>query len=215
MPTPSQFRAARALLNLKQQDVSDGTGIGLMTISDLENERSQPKAGTVDAVTKFYGSRGIDFTLDGGMRISSNTVQIFDGPDCYLNFLNEVQGYLVLLRGEILFSGADERRSPPAIVEKLRSFINDGIGMRSLIRPGDDYVMGDTAQYRWMPEDLFVEGDVKVICGDRVAWLVSWLTNPRVIMIKDPLIAQEAKRVFDFFWKMSQGPETSSAPEKY
>ncbi len=215
MVMPSQFRAARGLLNLKQQDVAEGIGAAKMTVSDLENEKSQPKAHTVDMMRRFYESRGVEFTIDGGVRPSSNSIQIFDGPDCYFQFINEAHSYLAARKGEILFSGADDRRSPPEIIEKFRTMKDDGIRMRSLIRPNDDYILGGPEEYRWMPADLFVEGDVKAIFEDRVAWLVSWLNNPRVIMIKDPIIAQEATRTFNFIWSQSEGPTESSAPERY
>lgn len=215
MVLPSQFRAARALLNLKQQEVSDATGVGVMVISDFENERTHPKATTVEALRRFYEGQGIEFSIDGGLRISQNSVQIFDGSDCYMKFVAEAHTHLARTKGEILFSGADDRRSPPEIIQKFRNMLSDGIKMRSLIRPGDDYVLGDPLEYRWMPEGLFVEGDVKAIFADRVAWLVSWLDNPRVIMIKDPMISQDAIRMFEYLWSTAEGPQSSSAPEKY
>lgn len=215
MPYASQFRAARALLNLKQQEVSAATGVGVMVISDFENERTQPKASSVEALRRFYESRGIEFSIDGGLRITQNSVQIFDGPDCYMKFISEAHVYLARSKGEILFSGADDRRSPPEIIRKFRDMRVDGISMRSLIRYGDDYILGDPTEYRWMPEGLFVEGDVKAIFADRVAWLVSWLEKPRIIMVQDPIISQEAIRTFEYLWSASEGPQSSSAPERY
>lgn len=215
MALPSQFRAARALLNLKQQEVSSATGVGVMVISDFENERTHPKASSVDALRRFYEGYGVEFSIDGGLRIIQNSIQIFDGPDCYMKFIAEAHAYLARTKGEILFSGADDRRSPSEIIQKFRTMRADGISMRSLIRPADDYILGNPSEYRWMPEGLFVEGDVKAIFADRVAWLVTWLENSRVIMIKDPMIAQEATRMFEYLWARAEGPQNSSAQEKY
>lgn len=215
MALASQIRAARAALNLRIQDVSEATGLGPMVISDFETEKTKGKVSAVNALRRFYESCGIEFTIDGGFRITQNSVQTFDGADCYFKFLAEAHAHLARTKGEILFSGADERRSPPDIIEKFRAMRSDGIGMRSLIRPGDDFIMGAPAEYRWMPQGLFVEGDVKIIFSDRVAWLVSWLDKPRVIQINDPIIAQEALRTFEYVWGEADGPTASSSPEKY
>lgn len=215
MAKASQLRAARALLNITIQEVSDATGIGKMTLSDTENEKTKPKAGTIDSLQRFYESRGVEFGLDGSIRPLANSVQLYEGPNCYMDFMNEAHSYLSHHKGEILFTGADERRSPPAVVEKFRAMRADGVTMRSLIRPGDDFIMGAPDEYRWMPEDLFVEGDVQIVFADRVAFLASWLDVPRVIMIKDPTIAQSALRTFEYLWRNAQGPQTSSAPEGY
>ncbi len=213
--TPAQCRAARALLNWSQPDLAKRCGIHIQTISSFEIDKGSPTKKTLTMIKQILELNGIDFTRDGGVRPTSHIVQVYEGEDCYMKFIAEAHIYLTHRKGEILFSGADDRRSPPEIIQKFRTMLADGIRMRSLIRPGDDYVLGEPSAYRWMPEGLFVEGDVKAIFADRVAWLVSWLDNPRVIMIKDPMISQEATRMFEYLWSMAEGPQSSSAPEKY
>ena len=86
-----------------------------------------------------------------------------------------------------------------------------GITMRSLIEHGNTHVMGNLDEYRWMPEGLFVDGDVKAIFADRVGYLVSWANIPKVIVIQDPTIAKEAKRTFNYVWERSNGPDQSTS----
>jgi hypothetical protein len=127
--------------------------------------------------------------------------------------LNDSQAILAKHHGEILFSGADDARSPPAVIEKLDAMRAAGIGMRSLIKEGNTLVTGPLQEYRWMPTGLFVDGDVKVIYDDHVAYLVSWSGTPRVIVIEDGTIAEEARRQFEFVWSQASEVPESTAPE--
>jgi transcriptional regulator with XRE-family HTH domain len=60
----SLLRAARALLGLSQQEVSDATGVSTGTIAHLENDRLQVKLETEYQVRDYYRHRGIIFVDD-------------------------------------------------------------------------------------------------------------------------------------------------------
>lgn len=211
MIQPNQIRAARNFLNLDQKTVAEASGVSTMNISDIENEKGNPRSSTLQAIQSFFENRGIKFTDNGGIEPAQNYVTVYEGKNCYMNFLTDAQEVLSHFKGEILFSGSDEKRSPKEIVDKFRTMRKDGITMRSLIETGNTYLMGALHEYRWMPEGLFVDGDVKAIYADRVAYFVSWAETPRVIVIQDQTIAEEAKRQFDFVWGQSEEPtETTS-----
>lgn len=215
MISANQIRAARLFLNIDQKAIAESVGVSVMNISDIENEKGNSRASTIDGIRKVFESRGLRFTDAGGVEPSNEYVSIYDGPNCYWRFLNDAQAALTPTRGEILFSGSDERRSPPEIVEKLREMRANGVSMRSLIENGNTVVMGALMEYRWMPGTLFVDGDVKVIYGDCVAYLVSWAETPRVIVVRDATIAEEARRQFEFVWGQSEEVPLSTASERY
>jgi DNA-binding XRE family transcriptional regulator len=215
MLTREQIRAARAWLNLGQQDVADAINVSGQTISDIENERTNPKAAILEKLQSFYEIRGLEFTSDGGIKKSHNLVKIYEGSDCYIRLLDDAHRILANKKGEICFSGSDETRSPPQIIKKFREMRADGIRMRSLIKNGDTFIMGNIDEYRWMDDEIFIDADVKIIFADYVAYLVSWLDTSRVIIIVDPSIAQENKRIFDYIWKNSKTPTHSTAKETY
>jgi DNA-binding XRE family transcriptional regulator len=215
MISREQIRAARAWLNLGQQDVAQGIGVSSQTISDIENERTNPKASILADLQNFFEIKGIEFLEDGGVRKSKNFVKVYEGVSCYIDFLNDAHTLLAPKKGEIFFSGANERRSPDFIIEKFRSMRADGISMRSLINKGDTYYMGEQKEYRCISESLYIDTDVKIIYLDRVAWLASWLGTPRVIMIQDGAIAQEAVRVFEYIWDQSVEPAPSTSEVFY
>ncbi|HFE37493.1 MAG TPA: XRE family transcriptional regulator [Gammaproteobacteria bacterium] len=211
MITPKQIRAARNFLGIDQKTLADAVGVSKMNISDIENEKGKPRASTLNTIELYFQTCGIRLTPAGGIEPAQNFVTIYEGEDCYFDLLLDVHATLKRIKGRMLCSGSDERRSSEEVICQLRKMRSDGIIMQSLIEPGNTYIMGKLEEYRWMPTSLFVDGDVKVIYADRVAYLVSWAGTPRVIVIQDKTIAEEASRHFDFIWIHSKQPnETTS-----
>ena len=215
MITPNQIRAARNFLGIDQKTLSDAVGVSKMNISDIENEKGKPRANTLNSIELYFQTCGIRLTAAGGIEPDHNFVTVYEGADCYMQFINSAQEILAAKKGEILFSGSDETRSPPEIIEKFNEMRSQGIKMRSLIKYGDTHIMGNLDEYRWMPETLFVDGDVKAVFADRVGYLVSWATTPKVIVIQDSSITQEARRTFEFIWNSSEKPDKSTSDTFY
>ena len=213
MLTAEQIRAARAILKWGQGDLASASGVSVPTVANIETDRQKPNDSTLHKLQDALQSAGIEF-IEGGVRRVQNLVKIYEGDDCYLRLLDDAFLALVKDRGEILFSAADDRRSPPAVIEKFRAMRRSGIRMRSLVRDKDTYLMGDVADYRWMDEKLFVDGDVKIIFGDVVAYLMTWLDVPRVVLVQDKHIADENRRMFEFVWDVSRKPTHSTAKER-
>lgn len=212
MITPSQIRAARGFLAMGQKEVAEFIGVSPTNISEIE-KGATPKASTLSALQKLFELKGIEFTSDGGIRPSTNIVQIYEGADCYLRLLEDAHGCLFPGQ-EFLKSAANERRSSQGVIQKSREMRADNIKMRTLVQNGDTYLMGPLEEYRWMDDALYTDGDVKVIYADRVGYLVTWLNVPRTIIIRDKTIAEEQRRYFEFVWKNSQAPSHSTAEEK-
>ena len=64
--TPSQCRAARALLNMTQPKLADRAGFGLSTIVDFEKERRAIPAQTIDAIRAALEAAGVEFIAENG-----------------------------------------------------------------------------------------------------------------------------------------------------
>jgi DNA-binding XRE family transcriptional regulator len=214
MISREQVRAARAWLNIGQHDVAEGVGVSSQTISDIENERTNPKASVLADIQSFFEMKGVEFLEDGGIKKSKNFVKVYEGNDCYLKLLDDVHEVLAK-GGELLKSAADERRSSKKVIEKTREMRKDGIKMRGLVKSGDTYLMGKLDEYRWMEESLFTDGDVKLIYANRVAYLITWLETPKTIIIQDKTIAEEAKRHFEYVWQRSEKPPETTATAFY
>jgi len=61
MITPSQIRAARAILNWKQTDLAVAAGVSEMSIKNLEKGQSDPRVSTLRAIEEAFARSGIEF----------------------------------------------------------------------------------------------------------------------------------------------------------
>lgn len=59
--TPSQCRAARALLNMTQPDLAAGADVGLSTVVDFEKSRRNLPAETIGKLRKALERAGVEF----------------------------------------------------------------------------------------------------------------------------------------------------------
>ncbi|XKM42865.1 multiprotein-bridging factor 1 family protein [Rhizobium ruizarguesonis] len=66
MLTPSQCRAARALLDWSQQQLADQSKIGNATIRNFESGKSAPQHATLDVLRRCFRSAGIMFIDQNG-----------------------------------------------------------------------------------------------------------------------------------------------------
>ena len=66
MITPEQCRAARALLRWSQQDLAEKSGVGIVTVHQLEAGTNQPRRATIDVVIRAFEAAGIEFIDENG-----------------------------------------------------------------------------------------------------------------------------------------------------
>ena len=209
-----QIAAARQLLGWSQADLADKAGVSKPSIIRMEKDLYSVKDDMRRSVEIVFSQDDVEF-IDGGVRQINKVVNVYEGDDCYIRLMDDAFIELADTNGEILFSASDERRSPEIIINKFNAMRALGITMRSLIKSGDTYVMGELDEYRWMDDDLFVDGDVKVIFSDKVAYLMSWRGIPRVVIIQDKNIAKENKRFFEYVWNKSNKPQHTTSEVRY
>lgn len=214
MTSIEQIRAARALLGWSQKDLAERAGLSQTGIARIENGSSRPTTQTLDLIGAAFRAAYIEFIPDGVRRMS-DIVSIREGADCYLAVLDEAFGELAYKNGEMLFWAADERRSGNAVIEKTRALRRAGVKIEFLIRDRDTFLMGRPEEYRWLDEALFADGDVKMIFSNRVCHLVSWRENLKTITLRDDHMADEERRLFDYFWNHAKRPQKSTASVSY
>ncbi len=64
MVSPSQIRAARSLIGIKQSDLARGAGISLATLNNIERGIGDPRASTLEAIERALAGAGIEFGGD-------------------------------------------------------------------------------------------------------------------------------------------------------
>jgi transcriptional regulator with XRE-family HTH domain len=64
--SPSQCRAARALLEITQPDLAERAGLGLSTIVDFERSRRAVPSETVQVIRHTIEKLGVEFIDENG-----------------------------------------------------------------------------------------------------------------------------------------------------
>jgi len=64
--TPSQSRAARALINLTQPKLAEAAGVGLSTVVDFEKSRRAVSADAQAAIQRALEDAGVEFIPENG-----------------------------------------------------------------------------------------------------------------------------------------------------
>ena len=62
MITPSQCRAARALLDWSQKQLAEAAKVGVVTIRNFEGSKSSPINATLEVLRRALESAGVEFT---------------------------------------------------------------------------------------------------------------------------------------------------------
>jgi transcriptional regulator with XRE-family HTH domain len=60
--TPAQCRAARALLDWKQDTLAEAARVGVTTIRNFENGKIEPHRATLDVMRQALEKAGVAFT---------------------------------------------------------------------------------------------------------------------------------------------------------
>lgn len=64
--TPSQCRAARALVAISQDQLAEASGVAKRTIASFEKEDRQPYPRTIDALRSALEAAGVIFVAENG-----------------------------------------------------------------------------------------------------------------------------------------------------
>lgn len=65
--TPTQCRAARALISWTQQQLADAAKVGVATLQNFETGTSTPRHATIEVLQRALGEAGVVFLDEGEM----------------------------------------------------------------------------------------------------------------------------------------------------
>ena len=207
MPTPSQIRAARGLLNWSQKDLAERAGVTEATVRNSEKEGATPNSKTSGKIQAALEFSGVIFTEDDGIK-RRHIIKVLEGEDANLKMLEDLYFTLREGGGEVLIAGLKETNDE-AQKESIKEHINRlqqvGISERILVEKGDSNFIGPKNWYRWIPEKYFTPIPFQLY-GNKLA-LINWGPPQQVVIIESDLFAQTFKNLFNFAWDHAENPD--------
>ena len=203
--SPQKLKAARALVEWTGEDLAKQSGVALTSVRNFERGEASMTMETHEKLARALEKAGVRFTATG-VEMVDNTITFFEGEDCYNRLLDDVIATLEPQKGEVLFSGADDRKSSTAVKEQVETMHRSGISTRFLIEEGNTYILGKLENYRWVPKDYFTGHDVSVIYADKIGFYLP-TTPERVMLVHNPYLAEDYRQIFEFMWVHSDIPK--------
>ncbi|MBI1300063.1 MAG: hypothetical protein GC137_00255 [Alphaproteobacteria bacterium] len=177
MITGKQCRAARALLDLSQQDLADLTNPSRMAIARFENDEKCSKQ-TIENLQLFFENHGIEFIGEKGVNLRDEYMYSLRGVDGMRLLYDDIYETAKLAYGDefCIFNGV-----PDLILKwvgkewyqdhtKRMVDVKDNIIFKVIIEEGTDNLIGDAfVEYRYWPSGSFLP-EMIYIYGNKVAF---------------------------------------------
>lgn len=205
--TPTQMRAARALLDVSQTEVAENIGITTKTLSNAESERSVISSQNHEKLKSFYEQRGVEFTDFNGVREKPTGNIIFKGQEGFREFYDLLYQTAKTAGGEIILYngvshlvmdalGADKVEEQKTRMEKIAN----NYRYRVIVEEGDNTFFGaDYCEYKWLPREHFNDSTLFVF-GSYFA-VVDFSSEVEVLVIDNQKVADSQKLFFSQVWE--------------
>jgi len=210
MISTSQIRAARALLDWTQSDLAQRCGLSLRALNSIERGLAVPRIDNLRAIEETLEKENIEFGENDGVRRRTERLDIvkLEGSEHLNLHLVDVVRELHTPGAEVLYNLASEKMHAdlrPQVLDDYFSHIaKHRITERVLLAAGETYILSPPPCYRWMKPEVF-NHVCYIVYGDNVAFQI--LSKPhRVIVIRNPGIADMFRRQFDANWKAAETP---------
>lgn len=216
MITPTQMRAARAMMDVSQGHVADHLGIAANTLSKIESGQSDISVSRNLEIQRFYEREGIAFGENDSVRWNEYPIFFVEGKtheETYLKILEDVLDSVEDLKDpELLVMFADDSVSPPKVNDMYRKIRSKGVKMRQLIQEGNDHIIGPLDEYRYVPKEFFINR-VTLVYGDKIANETGDVLRATVKV--DPINAEIQRNTFNMLWSILKEPTETKANERF
>lgn len=205
-----QIRAARALLNWTQSELAQRSHLSLRALNSIERGLVVPRIDNLRVIQETFEQADIEFGENDGVRRRTEQLTIlkFEGANYFDQHHLDIMEHLREPGAEVLFNLASEKDC----IGLNQDILNDyfvhitryGITERLLVAKGDIYVIGKPSDYRWLKPETF-NHVFYIVYGTNVAFHI--LGQPhRLIIIRNPAIADMFRRQFDANWLTAEVP---------
>ncbi len=215
MITGRQIRAARALLDMSQEELATSAGLTKQGISKIEDGSVQPREGTIADIMKAFRDHGIEFLSDDGVKRKSDSVTKLEGIKDFKFFMDQVyeaakQSYSLDGTKPICICNLDNSLFRKYMGENYLSHVErlkkiEGLRIKSLAAEKDKNHVSkaDYLIYKYLKELKAVIAPFYVF-GDKFALINFDAQNPpEILLIESPALAASYRDQFDIMWKIA------------
>lgn len=205
MITPTQMRAARAMLDVSQGHVAEHLGIAANTLSKIESGQSDISVSRNTEIERFYEREGIAFTENDGVKWESGGVKTFQGQDGFFGFMDDVYNTVKDTGGEIFVNNVNEQEflkwgaeQAAKQIERMEQVQN--VHTSILVLEGDGAkVDASYITYKEVAKEDF--GNVPFyIYGNKTAFIVFSDNDVEIFVISQSEVTKFFKNIFLETW---------------
>jgi len=207
MISPTQMRAARAILDYSQGQVAEQIGIAANTLSKIESGQADPSGSRIQEIQSFYELNGIEFTQNDGVQRKKGEIKIFKGRDGFLDFYKYVLRIAEQDGGQFLVSNVNEALFDFWLGEELDEYVDritkvENLSFKVLIKEGDyNFAASEYAEYKWIPEKSFTNVPFYIF-GDHMAMILfNEHKDVSVYLIGEEELTKAQRNIFYSNWK--------------
>lgn len=206
MLSAAQIRAARAHLDLSQDDVAAGTGLTKYTLSNIERGATEASSKSLEALQSFFERKGLSFMPDDGVKMLKSDVRSYEGAGGFCEFMWDVYETMKSQPGTYCVSNVDERNWIKWMgVEQLGDFVKKMAELKNvyahiIVKEGDDVVVDTHAEYRALSADLFYDNTCFYVYADKLALIRFEANNVIVRVLQNKYFSESFKLMFYRFW---------------
>ncbi|MDE1902043.1 MAG: helix-turn-helix transcriptional regulator [Alphaproteobacteria bacterium] len=206
-----QIRAARALADMRQDELAQLVGLTPQAIRKIEDDAVQPREGTMADMVSVFTARGLEFIENQGVRFRPEGIQILSGREGLITLMDDIYDACRRgIAGDLILAGAPEDDFERILGDYDAVYLANmgsvpNLKMRTLIQEGDmNFVSGAYTEYRWAPKELFQPVPFYAY-ADKLAIIVfNTDPSPRIFMIQSKTIADAYRLQFEGMWKQSK-----------
>lgn len=206
MITPTQMRAARAMLDVSQGHVAEHLGIAANTLSKIESGQSDVSMSRMTDIQRFYEREGVAFTDNDGVKWSESQIVKYDGQQgirdffddvhkealdgCEINLFNGVPALLIKWLGTDFYKMHAERMFK----------IKDRINAKIIVEETEtNFIAGNFAEYRGFPKENFNDKTI-YIYSSKVAFFTFTEDNVSIRAFDNNELAVSMRVLFGIAW---------------
>lgn len=206
MITPTQMRAARAMIDVSQGYVAEHLGIAANTLSKIESGQSDVSMSRMSEIQRFYEREGIAFVEGEGVKWNSSPIIKYEGQigireffddvykvssnGCEINLFNGVPALLVKWLGTDFYKMHAERMSE----------IQDKFDAKIIVEDTEtNLIAGGFAEYRGFPQKMFSDKTI-YIYGSKVGFFTFTDDNVSIRAFENAELSASMKVLFEIAW---------------